>query len=115
MQLLLAGYMLTYIFAAQSSWIVLAVLAVMVLASGQIALNTIKDMRWMLYKKAALSLLVGGGFPLLVISQGVLSLESWYAPQYIVPLGVGLCQRHDQCQLGGGKTTRRDEPRAQLC
>ena len=41
----------------------------------------------MLYKKAALSLLVGGGFPLLVISQGVLSLESWYAPQYIVPLG----------------------------
>ena len=32
-QLLLAGYMLTYIFAAQSSWIVLAVLAVMVLAS----------------------------------------------------------------------------------
>ncbi|WOV90102.1 MAG: ABC transporter permease [Candidatus Zeuxoniibacter abyssi] len=86
-QLLLAGYMLTYIFAAQSSWIVLAVLAVMVLASGQIALNTIKDMRWMLYKKAALSLLVGGGFPLLVISQGVLSLKSWYAPQYIVPLG----------------------------
>lgn len=44
-QLLLIGYLLTYIFGSDSAWVVAAVLMVMVLASSWIALNTVKNRR----------------------------------------------------------------------
>ncbi|MFC1798394.1 ABC transporter permease [Thermodesulfobacteriota bacterium] len=85
-QLLLIGYFLSYIFGAQKPWIVLAVLTVMLLASSWIALRTIKTRRRVLYRQALISIAVGGGLTLLLVTQGVLDLQPWYWPRYLIPL-----------------------------
>ncbi|MEH6471257.1 MAG: ABC transporter permease [Halopseudomonas sp.] len=87
LQLLLIGYVLIFIFDADASPIVLSVLAVMVLASSWIALNTVEPgQRGALFKASLLSILIGGGLTLALITQGVLQLEPWYEPRYMIPL-----------------------------
>jgi len=85
-QLLLVGYFLTYIFDSHSIRIVVLVLAVMVFSAGWIALRTVKNQRTVLYKKAIISIALGGGTTLLLITQGVLDLQPWYLPRYVIPL-----------------------------
>ena len=85
-QLLLVGYFLTYIFESDSSWIIAVILAVMVFSSSWIALGTIKNQRLMLYKYVFFSITIGGGTTLLFVTQGVLNLQPWYWPQYMIPL-----------------------------
>jgi putative ABC transport system permease protein len=85
-QLLLIGYLLIFIFDSNSSLLVSAVLTVMLLASSWIALNTVKVASSSLYLVALLSLLTGGVCTLALISQGVLRLEPWYWPRYMIPL-----------------------------
>lgn len=85
-QLLLVGYFLVYIFEAESALIVIAVLIVMLFASSWIALRTIHTQRRALFTKALCSIAVGGGATLLLITQGVLDLQPWYWPRYVVPL-----------------------------
>lgn len=85
-QLLLIGYLLTYIFAAEYAGVVSGVIFIMVAASSWIALGTVPKIRMTLYKHAFLAVGVGGGFTLAVMSQIVLGLEPWYHPQYMVPL-----------------------------
>lgn len=85
-QLLLVGYVLVYIFRSDSPWIVLLVLSLMIAISSWIALRTVENRRRGLYLKAVVSVLIGGGSTLLLITQGVLSLQPWYLPQYVIPL-----------------------------
>ncbi len=85
-QLLLIGYCLTYIFESDSVWIVAAVLTVMVFTSSWIALRTIKNQRQTFYKYALCSILLGGGTTLILVAQGVLNLDPWYLPRYLIPL-----------------------------
>lgn len=85
-QLLLIGYFLTYLFESDSASIVLIILMVMVFASSWIALGTIIDKRRVLYKHAFVSLSVGGGLTLLLITQGVMALDPWYSPQSMIPI-----------------------------
>ena len=85
-QLLIIGYLLTYIFESSSAWMVISVLSVMVFAASWIALRTAKIHRSMLYFKALGSILLGGSLVLLTITQGVLHFDPWYAPRYLIPL-----------------------------
>ena len=85
-QLLLIGYFLTFLFESDSALIVMMVFVVMVASSSWIALGTVKTHRRELIKNAVIAILVGGGFTLAVITQGVLVLEPWYWPQYMIPL-----------------------------
>lgn len=85
-QLLLIGYCLMYIFEAENFLIVVAVLFVMVTVSSWIALGTVKTHRTTLYKQALISILIGGGIVLVIVTQGVLHLDPWYLPQYMIPL-----------------------------
>ncbi len=85
-QLLLIGYFLTYIFESDSSGIVIIILAVMVFFSSWIALGTISEHRMALYKYAFLSIAVGGGLTLILITQSVLDIDPWYLPQSMVPI-----------------------------
>ena len=85
-QLLLVGYLLVYIFEADTPWIVLAVLGVMVVAASWIALRTVPNLRPPLYRHAFASVLIGGGLTLTLITQGVLTLDPWYEPRFVVPL-----------------------------
>ena len=85
-QLLIIGYFLTYIFGSENAWIIILILAVMVFASSWIALGTVRKKRNHLYKYAFLSISLGGGFTLMLVTQGVLVLEPWYLPKFMIPL-----------------------------
>ena len=85
-QLMLIGYFLAYIFESDSAGVVLIIMMVMVVASSWIALGTIADRRMQLYRYAFISLLIGGGFTLLLVTQGVLVLDPWYSPQSMIPI-----------------------------
>ena len=84
-QLLMIGYFLTFIFESDSSWIVIAVLAVMLFSSSWIALRSV-DKKRVLYMSAFWSILIGGGLVLILVTQGVLGLDPWYLPSYMIPL-----------------------------
>lgn len=85
-QLLIIGYLLVFIFNAESSWIVVGILMIMVVASSWIALGVVREHRRKLLNYVLIAIFAGGGFTLLVITQGVLVLDPWYSPRYMVPL-----------------------------
>ncbi len=85
-QLMLIGYLLAYIFDSNSSFVVMSVLAVMIFASSWIALRTVKNRRKSLYSKAFYAIALGGGATLIIVIWGVLALDPWYLPSYVIPL-----------------------------
>lgn len=85
-QLMVIGYFLAHIFEADSVWVVLAVVTVMVFASSWIALRTTTIKRTLLYKKTLYSVVLGGGITFLLVTQAVLNLNPWYSPRYVIPL-----------------------------
>ncbi len=85
-QLLMIGYVLMFIFDSDQAWIVLIVLAVMALASSWIALRTVQGSRKALYAQSLISVLIGGGATLILVTQGVLNLDPWYSARYMIPL-----------------------------
>lgn len=85
-QLLLIGYLLAFIFGVPSAPVSLLVLLVMVLASGWIALGSVATARRTVLLPALAAIALGGGFTLLLVTQGVLRLRPWYWPQYLLPL-----------------------------
>ncbi|MCH8327592.1 MAG: ABC transporter permease [Candidatus Marinimicrobia bacterium] len=86
LQLLLVGYFLAFIFGATSGWPILAILIIMVSASGWISLAMVSDRRRQLFTLALFAIALSGGATLLIVTQGVLNLDPWYAPRYMVPL-----------------------------
>ncbi|MCK4839376.1 MAG: ABC transporter permease [Desulfobulbaceae bacterium] len=105
-QLLLIGYFLIFIFESDSAWVVLAVLVVMLCTSSWISLRTIRSDRWLLYKKAFLAITLGGGLTLLLVTQGVLGLDPWYMPRYLIPLaGMIFANAMNSVSLGGERLT----------
>lgn len=85
-QLLLVGYVLSYIFESDSAWLIGLLLLVMVLFSSWIALNNIESPRYSLFKSAFVAILLSSLLVLLFITQGVLNLDPWYQAQTLVPL-----------------------------
>lgn len=85
-QLLMIGYVLAYIFAADHFLWVVAVLAVMVFAASWISLEPVRHQRSELLLYALLSVASSGFVSLVIIIFGVLKLEPWYLPQYTIPL-----------------------------
>lgn len=85
-QLMLIGYVLAWIFGAGNGWLVLLVLGIMLLASSWIALGTVKEHRKLLFSASLMSIVLGGGVTLALITQAVLQMEPWYMPRYMIPL-----------------------------
>ena len=85
-QLLLIGYVLAWIFGASNGVLVLLVLAIMLLASSWIALGTVPEQRRALLWASVVSITVGGGLTLALITQAVLQIDPWYLPNYMIPL-----------------------------
>lgn len=85
-QLLMIGYFLSYIFESRESSIIVLVLSIMVFLASWIALGTIPNQRQSLFKYALISIIIGGGSTLVLVSQLVLKLSPWYLPQYMIPI-----------------------------
>ncbi|MDQ7089394.1 MAG: ABC transporter permease [Methylococcales bacterium] len=87
-QLLLIGYFLNYLFTSESAYSLLAVLMVMIVCSSWIALEVVgHKLRRQFLISTIISIFIGGGLLLAIITQGVLQLEPWYEPRYLIPLG----------------------------
>ena len=86
-QLLVIGYFLNAIFASASAQITLIILAIMLFFASWIALGTVKQKRRKMFSKAVISLFVAGGFTLFIVVIGVLELNPWYQPRFVIPLG----------------------------
>ncbi len=85
-QLLLIGYLLSFIFETENAGLILLVLLIMITASGWIALSSLDVQRGALFKYSFLSILTGGGMTLFLVTEGVLDLDPWYKPQLLIPL-----------------------------
>jgi putative ABC transport system permease protein len=85
-QLMLVGYVLTYVFEADGPGIVFAVLAVMLAAASWIALRPLTRRDPRALARVGIALTLGGGSTLALITQGVVELDPWFWPRYLVPL-----------------------------
>jgi putative ABC transport system permease protein len=86
LQLVLIGYVLTFIFASDSSWVIIGVLSLMLLAASWISLSALQAQKRNLYFNSLVSISVGGIFTLIVTTQGVLHLTPWHNPQVMIPI-----------------------------
>jgi putative ABC transport system permease protein len=85
-QLMLIGYVLTYIFAANSPYLVVLILSVMLIAASIIALRPVQKRQNSLYLHAFMAIFIGGVFTLMMVVLGVLDLEPWYEPRFLIPI-----------------------------
>lgn len=85
-QLLLVGYALLYLFNSNQPLLILGVLFVMCASAGLIALRPVRERRMALYPKALSAIILGGGVTLVIVTRGVISLDPWYEPRYLIPL-----------------------------
>jgi len=85
-QLLLIGLVLNYIFNTDSPILVSILLTFMLLVASWIALRPIHEHRIKFYFTALVSIVIGGMFTLAVVVFGVIQLNPWYEPRYLIPL-----------------------------
>ena len=85
-QLLLIGYVLTYIFEAKHAGIITGMLTIMLLAASWIALRPLQQKEPHVYAKVLGAILVGGVPILVLVTQIVLDVQPWFLPRYVVPL-----------------------------
>ena len=85
-QLILIGYVLTYIFNADSPYLVVLILCVMLIAASIIAMRPLQKQQTSLYLHAFIAIFIGGVFTLMMVIFGVLDLHPWYEPRYLIPI-----------------------------
>ena len=111
-QLVVIGYVLTYIFEADNPWVIVAVLAVMTLASAWIAMRPLRASSVRLYT-VFLAALGSTGFAVFwLVTQLVLDVERWFEPSLVVPIAgmifanamntVSLTAERYEAELGHG-------------
>ena len=112
LQLLAVGYVLTFVFETDEPAIVLAVVAVMILASSWIALRPLRRAGSGGYPQVLVAIASSGGLMLVVVTQVVLDLPRWFEPNIVVPLAgmifanamntVSLCAERFEAESGRG-------------
>ncbi len=85
-QLLLIGYVLTYLFESDQPFIIIAVLLFMLAVSSWIAIRPLEQKKPHSYFNALVAISIGGILTLALVSQAVLGIQPWFSPRYLVPL-----------------------------
>lgn len=85
-QLILIGYVLTYLFNADSPYLIVLILCIMLIAASLIAMRPLKKKHKSLYYYAFISIFTGSIFTLLLVIFGVLDLNPWYEPKFLIPI-----------------------------
>jgi len=86
LQLIVIGYVLTYIFETKNFFIVMMILFIMLSVASIISLRPVAKKDKKLYLFSFLSIFIGGGITLLFVIGGVLHLQLWYEPRFLIPL-----------------------------
>ena len=85
-QLLLIGYVLTYIFETDKPIIILLVVLFMILMSSWIALRPLQERGIKAFLVVVASLGLSGMAVLFLISQFIVELPRWFEPSFIIPI-----------------------------
>ena len=86
LQLILLGYLLTYIFTTKNFFLIITILTIMLLVAGFIALRPVSNKNPKHYFISFISIAIGGIITLSFVIFGVLDLELWYEPRFLIPL-----------------------------
>ena len=85
-QLFLVGYILEEIFSLNRWYMVVLILAIMVGAACQAAVGRLKQNDLRLYLMMSMSLAIGAGITIFVVTEIILQIQPWYHPRYLIPL-----------------------------
>ena len=85
-QLLLIGYVLTFIFETEEPIIITLVVLFMILMSAWIAMRPLKESGIYPFIVIFLSLALSGLAVLFLISQFIVDLPRWFEPSFVVPI-----------------------------
>ena len=86
LQLILLGYVLTFIFTSKNFFLIIFILTVMLIVAGVISLRPVSNKNPKHYLISFSSIAVGGIITLCFVIVGVLHLELWYEPRFLIPL-----------------------------
>ncbi|MBT8445625.1 MAG: ABC transporter permease [Gammaproteobacteria bacterium] len=113
-QLIAVGFVLVFVFESHSGLVILSVLAVMAVAAGWLALNTVEGGRRALFPASVAAVVLGGTPVVVLVTQGILRLDPWFRPNYLIPLagmvyaqsmtGISLASERLRAESGAGKT-----------
>jgi UDP-glucose/iron transport system permease protein len=90
-QLVVVGYVLVYLFAAEKWWLVVLALMVMLVAATSTATRrrrgqSSKNERRRLFEISGTAMLISSGLTLAYVTQLVMRVQPWYEPRYLIPL-----------------------------
>lgn len=86
LQLILLGYVLTFIFSSKNIYLIFFILTTMLIVAGVISLRPVTNKNPRHYLISFSSIAVGGIVTLVFVIMGVLHLELWYEPRFLIPL-----------------------------
>ena len=86
LQLLLVGYILTYVFEISQPIIIILVIILMVAVSAWIALRSIEEKSVKIYLKIFISIGLPGLVLLGLVTQLVLKMQTWFEPSLVIPI-----------------------------
>ena len=86
LQLLLVGYILTYVFEISQTIIIILVIFLMVDVSAWIALRSIEEKSVKIYLKFFISIGLPGLVLLGLVTQLVLKMQTWFEPSLVIPI-----------------------------
>lgn len=100
-QLLLIGFVLEWIFALEDALPLFCVLSVMVVFAGRAAVGRVERTFDGIFWRSGLTLASTGCITAVVVTGGIIGVDPWYEPQYLLPLlgmilgnsltGISLC------------------------
>ena len=86
LQLLLVGYLLTYVFKIAQPIIIIIVIILMILISAWIALRSLKDKNLINYFNLLISIGLPGLILLGLVTQFVLQMQTWFEATLVIPI-----------------------------
>lgn len=87
LQLIAIGYILVYIFETKNFILIMIILTIMLLVASYISLNPLTTKSKKFYIISFISIALGSIVALVFVILGVLQLELWYEPRFIIPIG----------------------------
>ncbi|BDM83424.1 ABC transporter permease [Acaryochloris marina] len=85
-QLLLVGYILGWVFTLDNPWLVLGVALFMSTIAGNASVNRTRRSFPSIYWHCLLSILASSALVTGLLVEGIIRVDPWYDPQYVIPL-----------------------------
>ncbi|MEM7542321.1 MAG: ABC transporter permease [Pseudomonadota bacterium] len=85
-QLLLVGYVLTFVFETDDWLVIIAIVVLMIGAAAAIALRSSNSKGIGNYTVLCFAIGVPGALMLILVTQFVLQMERWFEPRFVIPI-----------------------------